>query len=142
RIRSEHVARVLDVGVREDNSPFIVMEYLEGQTLARSLSQNGPFEIPVAVDYALQACEALAEAHAVGIVHRDVKPSNLFLTRRADGSFFVKVIDFGIAKAVSADALDSSLTMPNAIVGSPKYMAPEQMRSSGNIDQRADIWSM
>jgi serine/threonine protein kinase len=142
KIRSEHVARVLDVGIRQDGSPYLVMEYLDGHTVGWTILRQGPFEVRVAVDLVLQACEALAEAHALGIVHRDVKPSNLFLISRVDGTRCVKVIDFGISKALHADSIESSLTLPNTIMGSPKYMAPEQMRSSRQIDARADIWAL
>jgi serine/threonine protein kinase len=104
RLRSEHVARVLDVGASGNGTPFIVMEHLEGQDVA-SLLRAGPVPPSTAVDIVVQACEALAEAHALGIVHRDLKPSNLFVTRRLDGSTLVKVLDFGISKTtVDTDA--------------------------------------
>jgi serine/threonine protein kinase len=103
RLRSEHVARVLDVGAIGNGTPFIVMEHLEGQDVS-SLLRAGPVSPAAAVDIVVQACEALAEAHALGIVHRDLKPSNLFVTRRPDGSTLVKVLDFGISKTtVEAD---------------------------------------
>ena len=99
-IHGEHVARVLDVGELAEGAPYIVLEYLEGEDLARVLRDGGPLSVEVAVGYVLQACEAIAEAHAAGIVHRDLKPSNLFLARRPDGSPLVKVLDFGISKAL------------------------------------------
>src|SRR5882672_4750704 len=80
RLRSEHVARIMDVGTLDSGSPYIVMEYLEGSDLASVLAQRGKLPIPVAVDYVLQACDAIAEAHALGIIHRDLKPENLFVT--------------------------------------------------------------
>src|SRR5690606_18497553 len=98
-----------------------------------------------AVDYVLQACEALAEAHGIGIVHRDVKPSNLFLTNRADGTPCIKVLDFGISKSIGnqvAGVPDAGLTQTQAVLGSPRYMAPEQMRSSRRVDGRTDIWAL
>jgi serine/threonine protein kinase len=104
RLRSEHVARVLDVGALANGVPFIVMEHLEGQDLA-GMVRAGPLAPGAAVDLIVQACEALAEAHALGIVHRDLKPSNLFVTRRPDGSSLLKVLDFGISKnPLDADA--------------------------------------
>jgi serine/threonine-protein kinase len=93
----------------------------------------------------VQACEAIAEAHALGIVHRDLKPANLFVAQRADGSPLVKVLDFGISKAGSVDGLgvaQASMTATSAIMGSPLYMSPEQMRSSKVVDHRTDIWSL
>jgi len=144
KIRSEHVARVLDVGVREGGEPYIVMEFLEGADLGHLVETHGPLPVTTAVDYVTQACEALAEAHAHGIVHRDVKPSNLFLTTRADGLPCVKVLDFGIAKVTLAgDTPDGgSMTRTDAVVGSPLYMAPERMRSATAVDPRTDIWSL
>jgi serine/threonine protein kinase len=105
RLRSEHVARVLDVGALPGGTPFIVMEHLEGQDVA-TLLRAGPLAAATAVDMVLQVCEGLAEAHALGIVHRDLKPSNLFVTRRRDGTPLVKILDFGISKTtVEQDAL-------------------------------------
>src|SRR5207237_7266094 len=89
----------------------------------------------------LQACEALAEAHALGIVHRDIKPENLFLTQAVDGKPFVKVLDFGISKQLSKD-FDRTLTNPSSSMGSPTYMSPEQMRNARDVDTRTDIWSI
>ncbi|HTA90660.1 MAG TPA: serine/threonine-protein kinase [Polyangiaceae bacterium] len=144
RIESEHVARVIDVGSLPSGSPYIVMEYLEGSDLAHHVAR-GALPVPEAIDYLLQACEAIAEAHALGIVHRDLKPANLFLTRRADGAAFVKVLDFGISKAASGatgSQPDMALTKTSTVMGSPMYMAPEQMRSTRAVDARADIWAL
>jgi serine/threonine protein kinase len=145
RIQSEHVARVLDVGELEDGAPYMVMECLSGCDLARELFTRGGFEIATAVDYVLQACEAVAEAHSIGVIHRDLKPANLFLTRRPDGTPFVKVLDFGISKAItpeSGNPSDSpSLTAAQALLGSPAYMSPEQARKPKSVDVRSDIWA-
>jgi serine/threonine-protein kinase len=100
RLRGEHVARIYDVGALEDGTPFVVMECLEGADLGALLRERGRFTAGEAVDCVLQACEAVAEAHALGVVHRDLKPANLFLTTRIDGSPCVKVLDFGISKTV------------------------------------------
>jgi eukaryotic-like serine/threonine-protein kinase len=140
RIRGEHVARVLDVGEMDGQLPFFVMELLEGRDLAAELEAVGPLPIPVAVDYVLQACEALAEAHSHKIIHRDIKPANLFLTRAPDGTPFLKVLDFGISKGVSAST--GSLTSQSSVIGSPRYMSPEQMRAARDVDERTDIWSL
>jgi len=109
------------------------------------IKRDGVLSVRDTVDYVLQACEALAEAHAVGIVHRDVKPSNLFLTRRIDGSPCLKILDFGISKAmapVDATQPDFGMTRTQSVLGSPQYMAPEQMRSSRRVDGRTDIWAV
>ncbi|HKO48936.1 MAG TPA: serine/threonine-protein kinase [Polyangiaceae bacterium] len=144
RIKSEHVARVSDVGVLESGEPYMVMECLEGLDLSDWLQQRGVLPVEQAVEFLLQACEAIAEAHALGIVHRDLKPSNLFVVCRADGLWSVKVLDFGISKVTpsGAAAADASLTGTAAVIGSPLYMPPEQMESSSTVDARADIWAL
>jgi serine/threonine protein kinase len=144
RIQSEHVARVMDVGTLETGAPYLVMEYLEGQDLDSLLRARHGLPVSEAIVYALQACEGLAEAHAAGIIHRDLKPANLFLARKSDDSLRVKLLDFGISKlAPSAGRTsDGASTGTQNLMGSPLYMAPEQMRSSKNVDRRADIWSM
>jgi serine/threonine-protein kinase len=141
RIRSEHCVRVLDVGTLETGAPYMVMEYLEGQDLAAVAEKNKALPIPDVIDWVLQASEALAEAHALGIVHRDLKPANLFLTRRADGTASVKVLDFGISKQATSGA-DAGVTKTQAVLGSPRYMSPEQMRSTKDVDARADVWAL
>jgi serine/threonine-protein kinase len=140
RVRSQHVVRVADVGTLESGAPYMVMDHLEGRDLAAVLAESGRLAVPVAVELVLQVCEALAEAHAQGIVHRDVKPSNLFVTRNADGSPCVKVLDFGISKMTHAE--DHALTRVGGVLGSPLYMSPEQLRSSSDVDGRADIYSL
>ncbi len=143
RIKSEHVARVSDVGMLEGGEPYMVMEYLEGSDLADTLRERGALPVEQAVEFVLQASEAIAEAHVLGIVHRDLKPANLFVVRRADGVASVKVLDFGISK-VSGPASDGEahLTRTSAVMGSPLYMPPEQMAASRNVDPRADIWAL
>jgi serine/threonine-protein kinase len=144
-LQSEHVVRIFDVGTLESGSPYMVMELLRGDDLSTVLLNSGRLEIREAVDYVLQACHAIAEAHAMGIVHRDLKPSNLFLARRSDGSPLVKVLDFGISKAMDADAgnpFSANLTATSAVMGSPLYMSPEQVRNAKQVDARADIWSL
>ncbi|HSQ66686.1 MAG TPA: serine/threonine-protein kinase [Polyangiaceae bacterium] len=143
KIKSEHVARVSDVGALESGAPYMVMEYLEGQDLSALVRTRGPLAVSEAVLYLLQAIEAIAEAHALGIVHRDLKPSNLFLTRRADGTPLIKVLDFGISKIThGAGVPDAAMTTTNAVLGSPMYMAPEQMVSTRDVDGRADVWAL
>ena len=141
-IRSEHVARVLDVGRLPTGRPYIVMEYLEGEDLEHVVAR-GPLNVTAAVDFTLQACEALAEAHRAGIIHRDLKPANLFLTHRADGTPLLKVLDFGISKIAPLTASRVGRGIETtAIMGSPGYMAPEQMKSTRDVDARADVWSL
>ncbi len=139
QIQSEHVARVTDVGSLPTGSPYMVMEFLEGSDLAEVLERGGAIPVARAVGYVLEACEAIAEAHALGIVHRDLKPANLFLARRAGRDPIVKVLDFGISKTKDAAA---GLTQTSSVMGSPYYMAPEQMMSSKDVDARADIWAL
>jgi serine/threonine protein kinase len=143
RIRSDYVARVSDTGTLDDGSPYMVMEYLEGQDLEALLQERRHLPIPLAIAYAMQASEGLGEAHAAGIVHRDLKPSNLFLARQTDGSVRIKLLDFGISKMAGVPSgLSEVREVHSTLCGSPLYMAPEQMRSSGDADQRADIWAM
>jgi serine/threonine-protein kinase len=171
KLRGEHVVRVLDVGTLDDGAPFIAMECLRGSDLGAVLRVEGRLPHRTAVDYVLQACEAIAEAHGLGVIHRDLKPANLFLTRRVDGSPCVKVLDFGISKiggmpqeptdplaatAQDPDAPESrrsarrvpraaplqAMTGTSALLGSPRYMAPEQLRSPRDVDVRADIWAL
>ncbi len=141
QLRSEYAVRLLDVGQLDDGSPYVVMEYLVGRTLGERLVEEGPMPLAEAVDSLVQACEALEEAHAKGIVHRDLKPSNLFETHRFDGSRVVKVLDFGIAKAPAFRG-EEALTITHDVMGSPAYMAPEQLRSTRDVDARADIWAL
>ncbi len=141
RIQNEHVARVSDVGTLEGGAPYMVMEYLGGCDLSELVRRQGALPITEAIDYVLQATVAVAEAHALGIVHRDLKPANLFLADRSDGMKTVKVLDFGISK-VTLDSTDAALTKTSTMMGSPLYMAPEQMRASRDVDARADIWAL
>jgi serine/threonine-protein kinase len=140
-VPSEHVTRVFDVGKLDSGSPYIVMERLSGEDLGALLERTGSLPVDVAVDYVLQALEAVAEAHLLGIVHRDLKPRNLFLTRRADGAPCIKVLDFGIAKAVAPAGV---ITMTESVqaIGSPHYAAPEQIRDPANVDARSDVWAL
>jgi serine/threonine-protein kinase len=145
RIKSEHVTRVLDVATLPSGVPFMVLELLEGQDLGRLLRARGPLPVAEAVGLVVQACAGVAEAHALGIVHRDLKPANLFLTRKSDGTPLVKVLDFGISKVGAADQEGNpelTLTVTDDVLGSPQYMAPEQLRSPKGVDARADVWSL
>ena len=144
RIKSEHVARVTDVGQLENGAPYMIMEYLEGADLGSIGQRHGALPLEDGVEFVLQACEAIAEAHALGIVHRDLKPANLFLVTRRDGTPSVKVLDFGISKVsgMSASGADLGMTKTSTVMGSPLYMSPEQMASSRDVDARTDIWAL
>ncbi len=145
RIKSDHVVRILDASTGEGGAPpYILMEYLEGQDLGHILHDQGKLPIEEAVDYVLQACEGLAEAHQLGIVHRDIKPSNLLLGTLSDGTAHVKILDFGISKALLPDVIESTpnLTDTQAVFGSPAYMSPEQVRSAKKVDHRTDVWAL
>ena len=144
-LRSDHVVRVHDVGRLEGGTPYLVMELLHGNDLDRRVRKGGPLPWQEAVGYVMQVCEALVEAHAIGIVHRDLKPSNLFLVDLPSGLTTVKVLDFGISKVDGLDApLDDAhgITTTEAVLGSPTFMAPEQLKSAKYVDARADIWSL
>ncbi|MGD0674146.1 MAG: protein kinase [Polyangiaceae bacterium] len=149
-LKSEHVVRVLDVDLLDGGAPYIVMEYLEGCDLAAWLRARGRPEVEVAVDFILQACDAIAEAHELRIVHRDVKPANLFAVQRFDTVETIKVLDFGISKTaglLSVPAADewrsgAIITEGRICIGSPCYMSPEQMESARDVDHRTDIWAL
>lgn len=140
KLRGEHVVRVMDVGALENGAPYIVMEYVAGRTVAQAREASGRIPIATAVDWVLQACEALAEAHGQNIVHRDIKPSNLLLTMRPDGSPLIKLLDFGIAKSLAI--APTTLTETGGFLGSPLYASPEQARDARVVDHRTDIWSL
>ncbi|MFO0551006.1 MAG: protein kinase [Polyangiaceae bacterium] len=139
QLRSEHVVRVYGFAHTPEGLPFFVMELLEGSDLDERLRLGTRFSIPEAVGLVRQACEAVAEAHALGVVHRDIKPHNLFLARLPDGRTVLKVLDFGVSKIVNDDA---HLTATQVSLGTPLYMPPEQVRSARTIDGRADVWAL
>jgi eukaryotic-like serine/threonine-protein kinase len=140
KIRSEHVARVYDVGIH-NGAPFFVMEHLEGRDLCALVLESGPLRVDDAVEYVMQACEALAVAHCHGIVHRDIKPENLFLVER-EGLPIIKVLDFGISKVALAGGEPASRLTGELTLGTPCYMSPEQIRSTASADARSDQWSL
>ena len=140
RLNSEHVARVFDIVTNAAGESFIVMERLQGRDLAKLLAERGPLPVSEVADLLLQACEAIAEVHLLGIVHRDSKPANIFVTRPAHGRDLVKVLDFGIAKSTAPD--EPAMTAGAAVIGSPRYMSPEQLNAVKDIDARSDVWSL
>ena len=147
KLKSRNVVRVLDVDETPTGAPYLVMELLDGWDLEDEIGRRGALPIGDAVGYLVQACQALAEAHAQGIVHRDIKPSNLFLTSEG-GSRVLKVLDFGIAKDVPGKPApgthhaDVRLTSGESVMGTPLYMAPEQFRATRDVDARADVWAL
>ena len=144
QMKSAHVARIFDVGTLSTGAPYMVMELLDGLDLRVMLEQQGPLAVEEAVDLVLQACEAVAEAHDLGIVHRDLTPANLFCVCRPDGRRVIKVLDFGISKVTGPawSTPDEPLTVAAAVMGTPSYMSPEQLEAPDTVDTRSDIWSM
>ncbi len=144
QLKSEHVARIMDVGVLPDGAPFMVMEYLEGCDLEELLRLNGRLPVEETVGYVIDALDGLAQAHALEIIHRDIKPANLFLAVQTSGTSIVKLVDFGISKSIASRSSGKTgvLTGDHSTVGSPTYMAPEQIRSPKDVDARSDIWAI
>ncbi|MGO8995936.1 MAG: serine/threonine-protein kinase [Polyangiaceae bacterium] len=145
-IETQHVTRVFDTGLDPIHGPYIVMELLRGEDVKDLVRRLGPLRPELALRIVAQACIGIGRAHAVGVVHRDVKASNLFLAEGEFGNRVVKVLDFGIAKGRlndHVDAVDSkTLTKTGAMLGSPHYMSPEQVLGTKALDHRADIWSL
>ncbi len=143
-LESENIASIVDFGHAQDGIPYIVMEFLVGEDLARFLAREGPLPVVRAVNIIIQACRGLAAAHASGIIHRDLKPENLFICRRGDGSDLVKILDFGIAKLsqASIEGPLASVTRTGSTMGTPFYMSPEQARGAKEVDHRVDVYGL
>jgi serine/threonine-protein kinase len=143
-IRHPNIIEILDSGTLADKTPFLVMELLEGESLAARIRRVGRLDVPVAVDFANQTASALAAAHAKGIVHRDLKPDNLFVVAdpHDPARERIKVLDFGIAKLQQMSATDSVKTRTGTLMGTPIYMSPEQCRGTRAVDHRTDIYSL
>ncbi len=137
RIKSPHVVQIFDHGMSHEFGPYIVMELLEGETLSAFVQRHGRLSPQVTTRILAQLCRALTKAHSQGIVHRDIKPDNVFLID-SDRDAFVKVLDFGIAKNLRDEL---SVTSTGSMMGTPHYMSPEQMLSSKHVDLRADLWA-
>jgi serine/threonine-protein kinase len=142
KLRSEHVVKVIDVDSLEGVGPYMVMEFLRGRSLREETEARGLLPVAEVARYVLQALDALAEAHALGIVHRDLKPSNLFLVEGPAGARHLKVLDFGISKVGLLSEPTHDLTATRALLGTPAYMSPEQLRNPRDVDARADVWSL
>ncbi|MBL8919057.1 MAG: protein kinase [Myxococcaceae bacterium] len=142
RIGNPHIVETYDAGLAPDGAPYLVMELLEGEPLSALLERQRPLPVPLACALLCQVCEAVEAAHRVGIVHRDLKPDNLFITRGADGAPFVKVVDFGISRFDPERTGALELTSTGVMMGTPRYMAPEQLRSAKEVDARADVYAL
>jgi serine/threonine-protein kinase len=135
-----NLVAVLDLGRHTDGSPYLVMEYLQGEDCARLVRRAGPLPVARAASLVLQACRGVAVAHDAGIVHRDLKPENLFVTDLGDGSDQLKVLDFGIAKLRPVDG--QAATRTGSTFGTTHYMSPEQARGASDVDARTDVWAL
>lgn len=140
RIGNPHIVETFDAGLLETGEPYIVMELLQGKSLAEMLQESGPFELSRACNVLIQACGAIQAAHAVGIIHRDLKPENLFLSEPA--YTFVKILDFGISKFDEVKTGVEGLTMEGSPIGTPYYMSPEQIRGEKDVDGRTDVYAL
>ncbi len=142
RLKSRHVVQVIDDGQTVEGMPYIVMEFLEGETVEDKLERSGALPLAEAVRITTHVCRALSRAHANGIVHRDLKPANIFLTKSEDDEhgWIAKVLDFGVAKLLGDG--DASATKTGTLVGTPLFMSPEQVRRASRVDRRADIYSL
>jgi serine/threonine protein kinase len=143
QLRGEHIVRTLDAGKLERGTPYIVLEYVEGINVEDYVTARGHLAAREAVEIIVQACEGVAEAHALGMVHRDLKLRNMLLTTRPNGTRLVKILDFGVVKLKEErTSTGVTLTHADAWLGSAHYMAPEQIQMSSKVDARADVWSL
>ncbi len=142
RLDNPHTVRVLDHGVTDDGTPYIVMELLEGESLAEWLRRVGRAPITDAVQIVRELAIGLEHAHALGIIHRDVKPPNVFLSRSRDGRRVTKILDFGIAKTQESSDPAQPGTSSGVLIGTPHYMSPEQLMHAGPPDKSADVWAL
>lgn len=140
QIKSPHVVQTFDQGLMRDGTPYIVMELLDGESLQELLDRRGWLSLAEASEVITQVARALNRAHEVGVVHRDIKPDNIFVSPNDDG-FFCKILDFGIAKQTALPEM-GGLTNPGVMVGTPEYMSPEQVLSAKDVDYRADLWGL
>src|SRR5579864_1860878 len=141
RLTHPNTVTIFDYGRTDDDIYYMAMEYLDGHTLHRAIRDAGHLPEERAVLIARQICRALREAHSLGVIHRDLKPANIFLVEHGDETDFVKVLDFGLVKNVSGDGKGEDLTQTGLFMGSPKYMAPEQIRGD-KVDARTDVYSL
>jgi serine/threonine-protein kinase len=140
RLKSPHVVRIFDHGTTPAGAPFIVMELCQGEDLGCRLKRSGHLRRSETKTIVKQLCAALTEAHGQGLVHRDIKPGNVFLEYGDDGQPFVRLLDFGLAKQLGADAMLQTAT--GMVIGTPSYMSPEQAFDASRADHRADLWAV
>ena len=141
-IESPHVVQVFDAGVLADGRPYLVMEFLTGEDLATHITRGGPLPVIAAVSLCAQVARGLAAAHAAGVFHRDMKPSNIVIATTKSGREIAKIVDFGISKLLDVSKPTISHTQTGTVLGSPVYMSPEQARGSKTTDHRSDIYSL
>jgi serine/threonine protein kinase len=142
RVKSIHVTKMIDHGVSEDGTSYIVMEYLEGETLSARLRRDKRLDVLTTARLVSHVCRALTAAHAAGLVHRDLKPDNLFIIIE-DGEPMLKVLDFGVAKATDLLMMSGiDPTKTGTLLGTPHYMSPEQARGLKSVDYRSDLWAV
>ncbi len=140
-LRNPHVVRLHDVGQYDEHTLYLVMEYLRGETLAQVLQREGAQPVRRVLRWIEQVCHCLEEAHGAGLVHRDLKPANLFVDPQPGDPYFIKVVDFGIVKQLSGGD-ETSLTRTMALLGTPRYMAPEQFWDKARVDGRSDLYAL
>lgn len=138
-VRHRNVTDLYEVGRTPRGEPYIILELLEGETLARRLAREQTLPVREAFYVAVEICRGLEAVHAAGVLHRDVKPENIFLHQSEDGEVVPKLLDFGLARPIDSSG---RLTWSGSVVGTPGYMAPEQARGSGDLDPRADLFSL
>jgi serine/threonine-protein kinase len=139
-LRSPNVVRVIDRGTLRSGRPFFAMELLCGATLGNEAKVRGRVDVATTLEWMRQICGAVGEAHAAGVVHRDIKLENVFLAKRSDGSTAIKVLDFGLAKKSCTEG--ATLTGPAVLMGTPRFMPPEQFVSARDVDARGDVWAI
>ena len=140
-LENHNVMAAIDFGISDDGAPYIVMEYLVGESLAALLEREGRMPVSRAADLIAQAGRGVAAAHEIGIVHRDLKPHNLFVCRREDGTDLLKVLDFGVAKLQAIDEA-SAATRTGMVLGTAAYMSPEQARGDRTVDGKTDVYAL
>ncbi len=143
-LKNPHTVAITDFGEAADGVLYIAMELLEGRTLRELVRARGRLSPPLAVEIAAQICLSLVDAHEHGVIHRDLKPDNVFVTLAKDGGLLVKVLDYGVARVVAPDSAVPAytvLTQIGTILGTPAYMAPEQARAE-EVDARTDLYSL